>query len=58
VQRDPLADLVAGAPVTTALAIAAGLGLALGLALALVLRRSRRELVLAEISRTLKEARP
>jgi flagellar M-ring protein FliF len=58
VQRDPLADLVAGAPVTTALAIAAGLGLALGLALALAFRRSRRELALAEISRTLKEARP
>jgi flagellar M-ring protein FliF len=62
VQHDPRAawvtDLVAGAPVTTALAIAAGLGLALGLAIALVLRRSRRELVLAEISRTLKEARP
>ena len=57
-RQDPLADLVAGAPVTTALAIAAGLGLALGLAVTLVLRRSRRELALAEISRTLKEARP
>jgi len=58
VRHDLFADLLAGTPVTTALAIAAALGLLLGLAIAAALRRSRRELALAEISRALKEARP
>ena len=58
VPHDWLADWLVGRPVTTALAIAAGLGLLLGLAIAFALRRSRREVALAEISRTLKEARP
>ena len=40
------------------LAAAAAIGLLLGLAIALAFRRSRRELVLAEINQTLREARP